>query len=536
MSRLLPPIHPGETIKEDILVPLHMSVNQLAKALAVDAARLNEIVRGRRGITADTALRLARYLGTTRRVTGSDFRPITSFASPRRRRSSRHDFDASRLKPNFHSASAPRGEPCSGPARRRRYNRRMLRRLILLLASAAMVFAQKRPFDVNALMELKRIGDPQISPDGRWVAFAVQTVDVAANKKPQQIWVVPLVGRRAAPDHARRRSQSARALVARFPAHRLHLRPRRLVADLADGPGRRQRQSRSPTSPPKPTACSFRPTARTCCSPAKSIPSAAPTMPATRRTSTPRRTARSARASTPNCSTATGTPGSPGAAAICWSSPCRAARPRISRPGTRDVPPFSLGGPDDYDISPDGTEVCYSMNADPVPATSTNADLYVVSIAGGESRQASRRPPGADSSPHYSPDGKYIAWRAQFRAGYESDRWRLLVLERATGKVTNLTETLDRWVNSFTWSPDSTGALLHHRRPRPAGHPVDFGHRRRGARRGQRRQRARRHAVDARRQDHGLHAADRHVAHRDLSRLFHRRRTGGAHAPQRRRR
>ncbi|SPF46390.1 Addiction module antidote protein, HigA family [Candidatus Sulfopaludibacter sp. SbA4] len=65
MPRLLAPIHPGETIKEDVLVPLHMSVNQLAKALAVDAARLNEIVRGRRGITADTALRLARYLGTS---------------------------------------------------------------------------------------------------------------------------------------------------------------------------------------------------------------------------------------------------------------------------------------------------------------------------------------------------------------------------------------------------------------------------------------------------------------------------------------
>ncbi len=44
------------------------------------------------------------------------------------------------------------------------------------------------------LLELKRIGDPQISPDGRWVAFTVQTVDVAANKKPQQIWIVPLAG------------------------------------------------------------------------------------------------------------------------------------------------------------------------------------------------------------------------------------------------------------------------------------------------------------------------------------------------------
>jgi addiction module HigA family antidote len=65
MPKLLAPIHPGEIIREEILTPLTMSVNQLAKHLAVDAARLNEIVRGRRGITADTALRLARYLGTT---------------------------------------------------------------------------------------------------------------------------------------------------------------------------------------------------------------------------------------------------------------------------------------------------------------------------------------------------------------------------------------------------------------------------------------------------------------------------------------
>jgi addiction module HigA family antidote len=65
MPKKLTPIHPGEIIREEILTPLDMSVNQLAKHLAVDAARLNEIVRGRRGIRADTALRLARYLGAS---------------------------------------------------------------------------------------------------------------------------------------------------------------------------------------------------------------------------------------------------------------------------------------------------------------------------------------------------------------------------------------------------------------------------------------------------------------------------------------
>lgn len=65
MSKTLSPIHPGEIIREEFLLPLAMSVNQLARALAIDSARLNDVVRGRRGITADTALRLSRYLGTT---------------------------------------------------------------------------------------------------------------------------------------------------------------------------------------------------------------------------------------------------------------------------------------------------------------------------------------------------------------------------------------------------------------------------------------------------------------------------------------
>jgi antitoxin HigA-1 len=59
---MIKPPHPGETIKEDYLVPLGMSVNRLAAALGVGTARLNEIVLGKRGITADTALRLGRLL------------------------------------------------------------------------------------------------------------------------------------------------------------------------------------------------------------------------------------------------------------------------------------------------------------------------------------------------------------------------------------------------------------------------------------------------------------------------------------------
>lgn len=65
MSKKLPPIHPGEQLREEFMIPLGLSSNALARALNVTPARINEIVRERRGISADTALRLARYFGTS---------------------------------------------------------------------------------------------------------------------------------------------------------------------------------------------------------------------------------------------------------------------------------------------------------------------------------------------------------------------------------------------------------------------------------------------------------------------------------------
>jgi len=64
-TRIMPPIHPGETLREDFLKPLGLSANRLAIGLQVPVTRVNDIVRGKRAITADTALRLARYFGTT---------------------------------------------------------------------------------------------------------------------------------------------------------------------------------------------------------------------------------------------------------------------------------------------------------------------------------------------------------------------------------------------------------------------------------------------------------------------------------------
>ena len=107
-----------------------------------------------------------------------------------------------------------------------------------------------------------------------------------------------------------------------------------------------------------------------------------------------------------------------------------------------------------YAISPDGQEVAYTSNIDEVEATSTNNEIFVVPISGGTAKKISTSP-GADTTPLYSPDGKYLAWRSQARAGFEADKWRLFVQDRQSGKTRDLTEKFDRSVGSFTWAPDS---------------------------------------------------------------------------------
>ena len=64
-GRRLPPVHPGEILRDEFLTPMELSVYRLARALKISRPRLNDIVLGRRGVTTDTALRLGRYFGTT---------------------------------------------------------------------------------------------------------------------------------------------------------------------------------------------------------------------------------------------------------------------------------------------------------------------------------------------------------------------------------------------------------------------------------------------------------------------------------------
>jgi dipeptidyl aminopeptidase/acylaminoacyl peptidase len=122
---------------------------------------------------------------------------------------------------------------------------------------------------------------------------------------------------------------------------------------------------------------------------------------------------------------------------------------------SHDVPPFSLEDSScGCAFSPDSKELAFTENLDPELAISTNADIFTLDLTNPAARPVKVSPsPGGDFNPAYSPDGKYLAWRSQVRAGYESDKFRLVVYDRAAKKIEDLMPHFDNWVDEFAWGP-----------------------------------------------------------------------------------
>jgi len=126
----------------------------------------------------------------------------------------------------------------------------------------------------------------------------------------------------------------------------------------------------------------------------------------------------------------------------------------------RDTPPDypSLEQGCGCAFSPDGKELVFTENLDPEPATSTHADIFTLDLTNPAAKPVKISTSlGGNFNPAYSPDGKYIAWRSQARAGYESDQFRLAVYDQAKKATQDVLEDFrfKNWVEGFTWGDDS---------------------------------------------------------------------------------
>jgi dipeptidyl aminopeptidase/acylaminoacyl peptidase len=385
---------------------------------------------------------------------------------------------------------------------------RRLLLFLLVLVFAVSAFAQaKHPFTFEDMMKLKRVGEPEVSPDGKWVIFSVVDVDLDANTKTPHIWIVPLSGMTQGSSTSENASPSAnhpaavgmteeREIIAGQDADRPRWAPDgKRFAFLSNKEGGSQGWiaefddvAGTVTSLHKVTAiateaggelwspdgknilftsdvypeCDGAPAEETACN-AKKLEAAekskvkalifdrllyrhwnaykegkrshifvigVPAVVSARREAAGGQHDNFGFASIPEI-------------------------PRDLTPGDYDAPVFSLGGQDNYAFSPDGQEVCYTSNHDKNEAASTNNDLWIVPVRGGAAKNITADNSASDSTPLYSSDGRYIAYRAQQRPGYESDRFRLMLYDRKTGEKKNLTEDFDHWVGTFAWAPDS---------------------------------------------------------------------------------
>lgn len=339
--------------------------------------------------------------------------------------------------------------------------RRLAIDIVLTFALAAQIFAQapgRRPFTFEDMMSLKRISSPVISPDGKWVLFSAVDVDLAANKKTTHLWGVPLAG-----GESRQLTSDAagedRGRWSPDGKHFLFVSARGgnqqvWIADFDPESGTVQGTPHQITNiSTEADGALWSPDGHNILFTSEVYPECGDDVCNKTREEERARSKVKAMVFTRLFFRH-------------WSSytyykrthlfviPIEGGTAKDLTPGDHDVPPFSLGGQDLYAISPDGKEVAFTSNIDEVEAISTNNDIFVVPITGGVAKKLSTSP-GSDSTPLYSPDGKWLAWRLQKRAGYESDRFRLVIYNRQSGQIQNLTENFDQWVETMAWTPDS---------------------------------------------------------------------------------
>jgi dipeptidyl aminopeptidase/acylaminoacyl peptidase len=354
--------------------------------------------------------------------------------------------------------------------------------IFFLAATAFAQTSQKHPFTFEDMMALKRVGAPVPSPDGKWVVFDCVDVDLEANMKISHLWIVPASG---------------------GESRRLNPTPNHEERPRFSPDGKKLIWTSKATDPTQIWMCDFNSDSGTLVgkphqvtdistgadggiwSPdGKNIVFVSSVYPDCKDDACNKQRDEELKKSKVKAKIFTklfyrhwnaftefkrshlfvisADAVATGLWPVSGETPQpeeRPAGPRLQpkdlTPGDHDVPPFHLGGQDMYAISPDGQELTYTSNIDEVEATSTNNEIFTVPISGGSPKRISTSP-GADTTPLYSPDGKYLAWRSQARAGFEADKWRLFIQDRQSGKTDDVTANIDSSVGSFDWSSDSS--------------------------------------------------------------------------------
>jgi dipeptidyl aminopeptidase/acylaminoacyl peptidase len=320
--------------------------------------------------------------------------------------------------------------------------------VVLLLVLCSLVAAQNRTYTVEDLMKVRRVGDPQVSPDGKQVAFTIGDVNFDANRVVTQIYVTSIAGGEMKQLTTGDRSSSSPRWSPDGKKIAYTTGSQVWVMD-SDGDDKEQ-----------VTKISTGAAAPVWSPDGKWIAFTSDVYPDCNNDDCNKKRDEQAESSKVKAHIVTRLlykhwdewRDVKRTHVFVVSSNGGTARELTS--GDFDSPPYAASTGVDYAFSPDSSEIAFLRNPDKVEAISTNSDIFVMPLTGGASKNITIRNRGYDAGPIYTRDGKFILYRSQATPGFEADRWRLMAYNRATGVSVELTKGFDQQVDDVVLSPD----------------------------------------------------------------------------------
>ena len=313
----------------------------------------------------------------------------------------------------------------------------------------AAIFASAQiTFTANDMLGLKRLSDPQLSPDGKVVAFTLGTVDLAGNRVVNQIYTINVDGTRQRQITTGNSSSSG----ARWSpdGKRIAFQTGGQIWTMKPDGSDREQVTRLSTGASGPV---WSPDGKWIAFSSEVYPEC--NDDACNKAEDERLEKSKVQAKvTERLLFKHWNEWRDRKRAHVFVVPSGGGSARDVTPGDFDAPPAVTGGTD-YVFSPDGSSIVYAKNPDKVEAISTNHDLFIVPLSGGTARNITAGMNGYDNTPMYTPDGKYLLFRSQATPTFEADRWRIMRYNPQSGEIVELTRGFDQQVDEFVVSADS---------------------------------------------------------------------------------